>query len=44
VLFHHLPDASDDYLDELEAKWMARSDDNMRITLAREGDTLNAEG
>lgn len=35
VLFHHLPDASDDSLDALEKHWMGRS--NPRVLLAKEG-------
>ena len=38
VLFHHLPDASDDALDALEKTWSTA--ENPRVTLAREGETL----
>jgi len=40
VLFHHLPDASDDSLDVLEAKWAKAS--NPTVILAREGETVPA--
>jgi ribonuclease BN (tRNA processing enzyme) len=38
VLFHHLPDASDEALDALAAAW-ARAE-NPQVTLAREGETI----
>jgi ribonuclease BN (tRNA processing enzyme) len=38
VLFHHLPDASDDVLDEREARY--RDVEGIDVTLAREGTTL----
>ncbi len=42
VLFHHLPEASDDALDALRDRWAAVTD--LRVTLAREGDTVHAGG
>jgi len=39
VLFHHLPDASDDALDALEAKW-AGHDGELVVTVAKEGVTI----
>lgn len=38
VLFHHLPDATDDALDALEGTWSTA--ESPRVTLAREGDTV----
>lgn len=38
VLFHHLPDASDEYLDQLSEKWSSHQ--NPKVTLAREGETV----
>jgi phosphoribosyl 1,2-cyclic phosphodiesterase len=38
VLFHHLPDASDDMLDALERKWSTATEP--RVILAREGATV----
>ncbi len=38
VLFHHLPEASDDSLDALEAKWSTAEEP--RVILAREGGTV----
>ncbi|MCB9744857.1 MAG: MBL fold metallo-hydrolase [Alphaproteobacteria bacterium] len=42
VMFHHAPDASDDFLDGLAAQWEAH--ESPRITLAREGETVDLEG
>ena len=42
VLFHHAPDARDDELDALEAQWAKCK--GLRVTLAREGETLPVEG
>jgi phosphoribosyl 1,2-cyclic phosphodiesterase len=42
VLFHHLPDATDDMLDELEKHWS--NAESPRVTLAREGATLAVGG
>ena len=42
VLFHHSPDASDDLLDERAKAWSAAT--APRVTLAREGETVFAEG
>ena len=42
VLFHHLPDANDDALDQLEAAWAAH--EGLRVTVAREGDTVRVGG
>jgi phosphoribosyl 1,2-cyclic phosphodiesterase len=42
-LFHHAPDASDDELDALGARWSDRSD-GLEIRLAREGVDVNLEG
>lgn len=39
VLFHHLPDASDESLDERAARFA--DTDGMRVTLAREGETID---
>lgn len=39
VLFHHLPDASDDTLDALEAHW-AEQPGPLTVSMAREGDTV----
>ncbi|MBX2803861.1 MAG: MBL fold metallo-hydrolase [Myxococcales bacterium] len=39
VLFHHLPDASDEDLDVLSEKWSAHAEP--RVTVAREGQTLS---
>ncbi|MEQ1564903.1 MAG: MBL fold metallo-hydrolase [Myxococcota bacterium] len=39
VLFHHLPDASDEYLDQLAEKWSTHSDP--KVTLAKEGDAVD---
>lgn len=41
-LFHHAPDASDDILEALEARW--RGYPEMRVILAREGQEVNLEG
>ncbi|MFT4627517.1 MAG: phosphoribosyl 1,2-cyclic phosphodiesterase [Myxococcota bacterium] len=38
VLFHHLPDASDDDLDRLAETWAGH--ERPRVTLAREGETV----
>lgn len=38
VLFHHLPDASDEYLDELERRWSSHR--CPIVALAREGDSI----
>jgi phosphoribosyl 1,2-cyclic phosphodiesterase len=38
VLFHHLPDASDEHLDQLEARWAGHS--SPRVIVAREGDDV----
>ena len=35
VLFHHLPDAADDYLDQLAEKWSSAN--NPSVSIAREG-------
>jgi len=42
VLFHHAPDASDTALDALAKHWTGR--DGPRVTVAREGETLDLEG
>ena len=42
VLFHHAPDATDDQLDALEAKWAGHQDP--RVTLAAEGHVVDLEG
>jgi ribonuclease BN (tRNA processing enzyme) len=42
ILFHHLPDASDDDLDALEAHWSSHR--SPRVTVAREGDTVRVGG
>jgi phosphoribosyl 1,2-cyclic phosphodiesterase len=42
VLFHHAPEATDDELDAREAAWAAAREP--RVTLAREGESVNAEG
>ena len=39
VLFHHLPDASDDYLDGLAEKWAGH--EGLKVTLAREGESID---
>ena len=39
VLFHHLPDASDESLDALAEKWSGAT--APRVTLAREGETVD---
>lgn len=45
VLFHHLPEASDDMLDALERKWVARSaSSGPKVILAREGETVEVQG
>ncbi len=41
VLFHHLPDASDEALDALEAHWAAR-EGPMKVSVAKEGVTVGA--
>ena len=41
ILFHHLPEATDDALDALAQKWSTASDP--KVTLAREGCTLHAK-
>ena len=41
VLFHHLPDASDDALDALEAHWAPHTEPE--VVLAREGATIAVE-
>ena len=41
VLFHHLPDASDQALDALEASW-ARHPGPMKVSVAKEGVTVRA--
>ncbi|MEQ1501195.1 MAG: MBL fold metallo-hydrolase [Myxococcota bacterium] len=38
VLFHHLPDASDEYLDELSRKWSTNTAPT--VILAREGEVI----
>ena len=38
VLFHHLPDASDDYLDALEARWSSHEEPT--VVVAKEGSTV----
>ncbi len=38
VLFHHLPDATDEYLDRLAEKWASHT--GPTVSLAREGETL----
>jgi phosphoribosyl 1,2-cyclic phosphodiesterase len=38
VLFHHLPDASDEYMDELAQRWEGHRDP--QVIVAREGETL----
>ncbi len=42
VLFHHLPDARDRDLDALAERWAAAAEP--RVTLAREGDTIEVVG
>ena len=42
ALFHHAPDASDEALDQLAAKWSTATEP--RVFLAREGVTLDLEG
>ena len=42
VLFHHAPEAADDDLDALAERWSKAS--SPRVTLAREGGSVNAEG
>ncbi len=42
VLFHHLPDATDADLDERQEQWARHTP--LRVTLAREGDTLDLGG
>ncbi|MCA9493266.1 MAG: MBL fold metallo-hydrolase [Myxococcales bacterium] len=42
VLFHHLPDASDEYLDQLGEKWAAY--EGMKVTLAVEGESVEVTG
>jgi phosphoribosyl 1,2-cyclic phosphodiesterase len=42
VLFHHLPDASDDSLDALEAKWSTATEPT--VSLACEGRSVHADG
>ncbi|MCB9671982.1 MAG: MBL fold metallo-hydrolase [Alphaproteobacteria bacterium] len=42
VLFHHLPEADDDALDALEAKWSTATEP--RVVLAREGESLDVRG
>lgn len=42
VLFHHEPNATDDDLDALAERWSGAS--GPRVTLAREGETVHAEG
>jgi len=39
VLFHHLPDASDEHLDELERRWAVH--ERPTVSVAREGDTID---
>ncbi|MCB9676007.1 MAG: MBL fold metallo-hydrolase [Alphaproteobacteria bacterium] len=41
VLFHHLPDASDEMMDALEAKWAGAS--NPAVIVAREGATVEVQ-
>lgn len=41
VLFHHLPDADDDYLDRMAELWAAKT--GPTVSLAREGETLDAD-
>lgn len=41
VLFHHAPDATDEELDERDARWRAQSGD-MLVTCAREGAVVRA--
>ena len=42
VLFHHSPDATDEQLDAQEAYW--RDFDDLKVTLAREGETVDVSG
>jgi phosphoribosyl 1,2-cyclic phosphodiesterase len=42
VLFHHLPDADDDAMDEKAKKWASATEP--RVSLAREGETVTVEG
>ena len=42
ALFHHSPEASDDELDALGARWADH--DSIEIFVAREGDTVDLEG
>jgi phosphoribosyl 1,2-cyclic phosphodiesterase len=42
IMFHHAPDASDGFLDELSAKWQDHVEP--RVTLAREGMLIDLEG
>jgi len=42
VLFHHAPDATDEELDALEAKWAHCV--APRVTLAKEGQVVDLEG
>lgn len=44
VLFHHAPDARDDQMDERNAKWVAVSDADLRVSCAREGEAVKARG
>lgn len=41
-MFHHAPDASDEFLDELEARW--RDHEAPRVVVAREGMIVDLEG
>ncbi|MCB9758994.1 MAG: MBL fold metallo-hydrolase [Alphaproteobacteria bacterium] len=42
VMFHHAPDASDEFLDQLESNWQDHADPP--ITLAKEGLAVDLEG
>lgn len=43
ALFHHAPDASDDDLDRLAARW-SRPEGGLRVIVAREGADVDLEG
>lgn len=42
VMFHHAPDASDEFLDELELRW--RDHEAPQVVVAREGMVVDLEG
>ena len=42
VLFHHRPNATDDDMDRMEARWLAY--EPLRVSVAREGGTVSTEG